>query len=76
MNFHAFWRPELKAIGDLLADRIRRPAFGPGSCRRSGSVRAADTASAAGRVAPTAILDGGLTGRRGTLCYPGAVPGV
>ena len=54
----------------------RRPAFGPGSRRRSGPVRAGDTASAAGRVAPTATLVGGLTGRRGTLCYPGAVPGV
>ena len=54
----------------------RRPAFGPGSRRRSGSVRAADTASAASRVAPTATLVGGLTGLRGTLCYPGAVPGV
>jgi len=31
MNFHAFWRPELKAMGDLLADRIVGPRLGPGA---------------------------------------------
>ena len=31
MNFHAFWRPELKAMGDLLTDRI----VGPRLCSRS-----------------------------------------
>ena len=25
MNVHAFWRPELKAMGDLLADRVVGP---------------------------------------------------
>ena len=56
----------------------RRPALGPGSRRRSRSVRrsragrAADTASAVSRAAAS----GGLTGWRETLCYPGAVPGV
>ena len=29
MNFHAFWRPELKAMGDMLADRIVGPHLGP-----------------------------------------------
>src|SRR4249920_1848347 len=37
MNFHAFWRAELKAMGDVLADRIVGPR-GPWSRRRSGSV--------------------------------------
>ena len=31
MNFHAFWRPELKAMGDVLADRIVGPRLGPGA---------------------------------------------
>jgi hypothetical protein len=31
MNFHAFWRPELKAMGDLLADRIVGPRLAPGA---------------------------------------------
>ena len=31
MNFHAFWRPELKAMGDLLADRIIGPRLGSGA---------------------------------------------
>jgi hypothetical protein len=31
MNFHAFWRPELKAMGDLLADRICGPRLAPGA---------------------------------------------
>ncbi len=31
MNFHAFWREELKAMGDLLADRIAGPRLGPGA---------------------------------------------
>jgi hypothetical protein len=31
MNFHAFWRPELKAMGDLLADRIIGPRLGTGA---------------------------------------------
>jgi hypothetical protein len=31
MNFHAFWRPELKAMGDLLADRIVGPRLSPGA---------------------------------------------
>jgi hypothetical protein len=29
MNFHAFWRPELKALGDVLADRIVGPRLSP-----------------------------------------------
>ena len=29
MNFHAFWRPELKAMGDVLADRIVGPRLAP-----------------------------------------------
>jgi len=31
MNFHAFWRPELKAMGDLLADRIVGARLAPGA---------------------------------------------
>jgi hypothetical protein len=31
MNIHAFWRPELKAMGDLLADRIVGPRLAPGA---------------------------------------------
>jgi hypothetical protein len=31
MNFHAFWRPELKAMGDVLADRIVGPRLSPGA---------------------------------------------
>jgi hypothetical protein len=31
MNFHAFRRPELKAMGDLLPDRIVGPRLGPAS---------------------------------------------
>jgi hypothetical protein len=31
MNFHAFWRDETKAMGDLLADRIVGPRLGPGA---------------------------------------------
>jgi hypothetical protein len=31
MNFHAFWRPELKAMGDLLADRVVGPRLAPGA---------------------------------------------
>ena len=31
MNVHAFWRPELKAMGDLLADRV----VGPGLAQRA-----------------------------------------
>ncbi|HEX5626947.1 MAG TPA: hypothetical protein VFY08_02895 [Actinomycetota bacterium] len=31
MNFHAFWRPELRAMGDLLADRIVGPRLAPGA---------------------------------------------
>ena len=31
MNFHAFWRPEIKEMGDLLADRIVGPRLGPGA---------------------------------------------
>jgi hypothetical protein len=31
MNFHAFWRPELKAMGDLLADRIVGPRLASGA---------------------------------------------
>ena len=31
MNFHAFWRPELKAMGDMLADRIVGPRLGSGA---------------------------------------------
>jgi len=31
MNFHAFWRPELKAMGDVLADRIVGPRLAPGA---------------------------------------------
>ena len=56
MNFHAFRRPELKAMGDVLADRIVGPR-----------------AAVRGAAAPAV---GRLTGPRGTLCYPGAVPGV
>jgi hypothetical protein len=53
-----------------------RPAFGPGSRRRSGLVRAAGIASATGRAVAAATVVGGLSGGRGTLCYPGPVPGV
>ena len=42
MNFHAFWGPELKAMGDVLADRIVGPRLGPGA--------AGDPAPAAGQV--------------------------
>ena len=31
MNFHAFWRPELKAMGDVLSDRIVGPRLSPGA---------------------------------------------
>ena len=31
LNFHAFWRPETKALGDLLADRIVGPRLAPGA---------------------------------------------
>jgi hypothetical protein len=31
LNFHAFWRPEIKALGDLLADRIVGPRLAPGA---------------------------------------------
>ena len=31
LNFHAFWRPETKALGDQLADRIVGPRLGPGA---------------------------------------------
>ena len=31
MNFHAFWREETKAMGDLLADRIVGPRLGAGA---------------------------------------------
>jgi len=44
MNFHAFWRPELKAMGDLLADRIVGPRLAPGA--------AGDPTPAAGDVPP------------------------
>jgi hypothetical protein len=71
MNFHAFWRSELKAMSDLLADRIVGPRLGPESRGRSGPVRR----SRGGRAAALAAV-GGLTGSRGTLCYAGAVPGV
>ena len=40
LNFHAFWRPELKAMGDILADRIVGPRLGTGA--------AGDRAPAAG----------------------------
>ena len=82
LNFHAFWRPELKAMGDLLADRIVGPRSGPRSRRRSGRgrrrrpLRPATTARTAIRGAATASTVGRLNGPRGTLCYPGAVPGV
>ncbi len=81
MNFHAFSRPELKTMGDLLADRIVGPRLAPGA--------AGDPALSAGPgpsasppspppAAPPAPLppSEGLTGRHRTLCYPGAVPGV
>jgi hypothetical protein len=80
MNFHAFWRPELKAMGDLLADRIVGPRLSPGAARRPGSgdrpgaVCAITTARATTTRAIAAV--GGLNDRRETLCYPGAVPGV
>jgi hypothetical protein len=31
MNFHAFWREETKALGDLLADHIVGPRLAPGT---------------------------------------------
>ena len=31
MTFRAFWRPELKAMSDLLADRIVGPRLAPGA---------------------------------------------
>jgi hypothetical protein len=31
MNMHAFWRPELEAMGDLLADRIVGPRLASGA---------------------------------------------
>jgi hypothetical protein len=31
MNFNAFWRPELEAMGDLLADRIVGLRLAPGA---------------------------------------------
>jgi hypothetical protein len=61
MNFHTVWRPELKAMGDLLADPA--PSAPPASPPATAVVAAS-----------TAV--GGLTGRRGTLCYPCAVRGV
>ena len=75
MNFPAFWRPELKAMGDVLADRIVGPRLSFGAAgdplrRRSGLVCAATTARTD---ASDAVR--GLNGRRETLCYPGAVPG-
>ena len=50
MNFHAFWRPELKAMGDVLADRIVGPRLGSGA--------AGDPSPAAGQapsVPPTPV---------------------
>ena len=79
MNFHAFWRPELKAMGDMLADRIVGPHLGP----ERPAIRFREVAGQAPSAltpppAPVAAsaADGGLNGPRGTLCYPGAVPGV
>ena len=46
MNFHAFWRPELKAMGDVLADRIVGPRLAPGA--------AGDPAPAAGQAPSSA----------------------
>jgi len=82
MNFHAFWRPELKAMGDLLADRIVGPRLAPEApgdpapSAGQGPAAPPDTASAVSRAAADPAAFGGLTGRRETLCYPGAVPGV
>lgn len=79
MNFHAFWRPELKAMGDMLADRIVGPHLGP----ERPAIQFREVAGQAPSAltpppAPVAAsaADGGLNGPRGTLCYPGAVPGV
>ena len=44
MNFHAFWRPELKAMGDVLANQIVGPRLGPGA--------AGDPAPPAGQAPP------------------------
>jgi hypothetical protein len=79
MNFHAFWRPELKAMGDVLADRIVGPRLGSGAAgdpvpEVAGQAPSALTPPPAPVAASAA--DGGLNGPRGTLCYPGAVPGV
>ena len=53
MNFHAFWRPELKAMGDMLADRIVGPRLGFGAAGdpvpdaiRAAAVRVSARASA------------------------------
>jgi hypothetical protein len=45
MNFHAFWRSELKAMGDMLADRIVGPRLAPGA--------AGDAAPSASDASPT-----------------------
>ena len=81
MNFHAFWRPELKAMGDMLADLIVGPRLGPEPpairLQAAGEAPSARPPPAPPlRGAATSSADGGLNGPRGTLCYPGAVPGV
>jgi hypothetical protein len=76
------WPPELKAMGDLLAGRIVGARLGPERRRRSDAgsrsdaVRAAFAANVAIRRATASPAVGRLNGPRGTLCYPGAVPGV
>jgi hypothetical protein len=73
MNFHAFWRPELKAMGDLLADTgSSARVLGPGAARSELRRRARRRPQRLGRTPAVR----GLTGRRRTLCYPGPVPGV
>lgn len=63
-------------MGDLLADRIVGPRLATGAAGDPDPSAPARTASATDCVAATPTVVGGLTGRRGTLCYPGPVPGV
>src|SRR4029453_4924620 len=73
MNFHPFWRPEPKAMGEWLAARIVVPRLAPGAAGDPDSSAPAPPRPPA--APPPLPPSEGLSGRRGTLCYPGAVPG-